>query len=77
MNQSLLNKMKWTPIASPVMILLLLHHCRKTNTEKCLGFCSPSVLLPPSLPEAVLIKALNVREFTEEDWWRDVVVVSL
>ena len=38
---------------------------------------SVSVFLLPPLLEAVLIKALNVREFTEEDWWRDVVVVSL
>ena len=33
---------------------------------------SVSVFLPPPSPEAVLIKAFNV---TQEDWWRDVVVI--
>ena len=33
---------------------------------------SVSVFLPPSSPEAVLIKAFNV---TQEDWWRDVVAI--
>ena len=36
---------------------------------------SVSVFLLPPLPEAVLIKAPNVKESTEEDWWRDVVAV--
>ena len=36
---------------------------------------SVSVFLLPPFPEAVLIKALNVRESTYEDWWRDVVAV--
>ena len=57
----------------------------KKKLKKSLSFCSPSchalvvasvmVFLPPSLPEAVLIKALNVRESTHEDWWRDVEAV--
>ena len=34
-----------------------------------------SVFLPRSLLEAVLIKALNTRNSTREDWWRDIVVV--
>ena len=36
---------------------------------------SVSVFLPPSLPEAVVIKALSVRESTQTDWWRDVLAV--
>ena len=36
---------------------------------------SVSVFLPPPLPEAVLIKALSVRQSTQEDRRRDVVAV--
>ena len=36
---------------------------------------SVSVFLPPSLPEAVLIKALSVRGSTWEDWWSDLVAI--
>ena len=35
------------------------------------------IFLPLSLPEAVLIKALNIKESIQEDWWRNVVTTGL
>ena len=33
---------------------------------------SVPMLLPPSLPQAVLIKAFGIREYTYRDWKRDI-----
>ena len=56
-------------------------HPHRSLLKKSLSFCSPScdalvvtivsVFLPSSVPDAGMIKALNVRESTQKDSWRD------
>ena len=63
-------KQKWTSIASSLITIILIDYCMEKIKIKNLCFCShlsivvtlASVFLLPSLPDAVLIKAFNVRE---------------